>query len=46
MDWFDSLLQPIMIAVAWIMVQFHSLFGALGMDPDGDWPGRCPSSAS
>ncbi|MCR6688553.1 membrane protein insertase YidC [Cellulomonas sp.] len=35
MDWFDSLLQPIMIAVAWIMVQFHSLFGALGMDPDG-----------
>ncbi|MBT0993493.1 membrane protein insertase YidC [Cellulomonas sp. DKR-3] len=35
MSWFDGLLQPIMIAVAWIMVQFHSLFSWLGMDPDG-----------
>jgi len=35
MGWFDGLLQPIMIAVAWIMVQFHSLFTAIGMDKDG-----------
>jgi len=35
MGWFDGLLQPIMIAVAWIMVQFHTLFTALGMDEDG-----------
>ncbi|MBO3085388.1 membrane protein insertase YidC [Cellulomonas fengjieae] len=35
MDWFDGLLKPIMIAVAWIMVQFHSLFTAIGLDPEG-----------
>lgn len=35
MGWFDGLLQPIMIAVAWIMVQFHSLFTWMRMDPDG-----------
>ena len=35
MSWFDGLLQPIMVVVAWIMVQFHSLFHWLGMDPDG-----------
>ncbi|GEL96134.1 membrane protein insertase YidC [Cellulomonas composti] len=35
MSWFDGLLQPIMVVVAWIMVQFHSLFFAIGMDPDG-----------
>jgi YidC/Oxa1 family membrane protein insertase len=35
MSWFDGLLKPIMIVVAWIMVQFHSLFKAVGFDPDG-----------
>ena len=35
MGWFDGLLQPIMVAVAWIMVQFHSLLTSIGMDPDG-----------
>jgi membrane protein insertase, YidC/Oxa1 family, C-terminal domain len=32
MDWFDSLLWPLKVAVAWIMVQFHNLFtGVFGM---------------
>jgi YidC/Oxa1 family membrane protein insertase len=35
MSWFDGLLYPIMVAVAWIMVQFHSLFDLLGLDPAG-----------
>jgi YidC/Oxa1 family membrane protein insertase len=35
MSWFDGLLYPIMVAVAWIMVQFHSLFDFLGLDPAG-----------
>ena len=35
MSWFDSLLWPIMVAVAWIMTTFHSLFTAIGLDPDG-----------
>lgn len=35
MGWFDGLLNPIMVAVAWIMVQFHSLFKAMGLDEDG-----------
>jgi YidC/Oxa1 family membrane protein insertase len=35
MSWFDSLLWPIMIAVAWIMTTFHSLFSAIGLDPAG-----------
>ena len=35
MTWFDGLLRPIMWVVAWIMVQFHSLFSAMGMDPSG-----------
>ena len=35
MSWFDSLLWPIMIAVAWIMTTFHSLFSAMGLDPAG-----------
>ena len=35
MGWFDGLLNPIMVAVAWIMVQFHSLLTAIGMDADG-----------
>src|SRR6188474_463140 len=35
MDWFDGLLKPIMVVVAWIMVQFHALFDAIGLDPAG-----------
>jgi YidC/Oxa1 family membrane protein insertase len=35
MSWFDGLLKPLMVAVAWIMVQFHSLFDAIGLDPNG-----------
>lgn len=35
MSWFDGLLWPIMWVVAWIMVQFHALFAALGLDPAG-----------
>ena len=35
MSWFDNLLWPIMIAVAWIMTTFHKLFSALGLDPAG-----------
>jgi YidC/Oxa1 family membrane protein insertase len=35
MNWFDGLLAPIMTVVAWIMVQFHSLFEGLGLDPAG-----------
>ena len=35
MDWFDGLLKPIMVVVAWIMVQFHALFSAIGLDPEG-----------
>ncbi len=35
MSWFDSLLWPIMIAVAWIMTTFHSLFSAMGLNPEG-----------
>ena len=35
MDWFDGLLKPIMVVVAWIMVQFHALFTAIGLDPEG-----------
>ena len=35
MSWFDSLLWPIMIAVAWIMTTFHSLFSWMGLDPAG-----------
>jgi YidC/Oxa1 family membrane protein insertase len=33
MSWFDGLLKPIMVVVAWIMVQFHALFSAIGLDP-------------
>ena len=35
MDWFDGLLKPIMVVVAWIMVKFHALFSAIGLDPEG-----------
>ncbi|WP_421742618.1 membrane protein insertase YidC [Cellulomonas sp.] len=34
MSWFDGLLKPIMVVVAWIMVQFHSLLTTLGLDPE------------
>lgn len=37
MSWFDSLLYPIMVAVAWIMVQFHSLFAWLNMNDGVAW---------
>ena len=30
-------LRPIEIAVAWIMVQFHSLLTAAGMSATGGW---------
>jgi YidC/Oxa1 family membrane protein insertase len=32
-----EILKPIEIAVAWIMVQFHSLLTAAGMDPASGW---------
>jgi YidC/Oxa1 family membrane protein insertase len=35
MSWFDGLLWPIMWVVAWIMVQFHALLSAIGLDPAG-----------
>ena len=35
MSWFDGLLYPIMVVVAWIMVQFHSFFDWIGLDPAG-----------
>ncbi len=35
MNWFDQLLWPIMIAVAWIMTTFHKVFSWLGFDPAG-----------
>ncbi|MPV37932.1 membrane protein insertase YidC [Georgenia subflava] len=31
MDWFDTILYPIMVAVAWIMVRVHELLVLLGM---------------
>ena len=31
MSWYDTLLQPIMIAVAWIMVGVHDLLAAAGL---------------
>ena len=35
MSWFDGLLWPIMVAVAWIMVQFHTFLDWIGLDPAG-----------
>ncbi|MDM7830151.1 membrane protein insertase YidC [Cellulomonas edaphi] len=35
MGWFDSLLHPIMVVVAWIMVMWHKGWTAIGLDPDG-----------
>ncbi|TDE98750.1 membrane protein insertase YidC [Occultella glacieicola] len=37
MGFFDSLLSPIMVAVAWIMVRAHDVLTWLGMDPAGGW---------
>ena len=34
-DFFYDLLRPIQYVVAWIMVRFHDLFTALGLDPAG-----------
>jgi len=35
MNWFDGLLWPLKVAVAWIMVQFHNLFtGVFGLTED------------
>ena len=35
MDWFDTILSPIMWVVAWIMVMAHKLFTTLGMSSQG-----------
>ena len=35
MNVFDTILRPIELVVAWIMVQFHWLFSHLGMRPEG-----------
>jgi YidC/Oxa1 family membrane protein insertase len=35
MGWFDSLLNPIMVVVAWLMVMWHKVWVAVGLDPDG-----------
>ena len=32
MSWYDTLLSPIMVAVAWIMVGVHDVLTALGLD--------------
>lgn len=34
MSWYDTLLRPIMIAVAWIMVGVHDLLTSLGLGSD------------
>ncbi|WP_149203415.1 membrane protein insertase YidC [Actinotalea subterranea] len=31
MNWFDTILWPLKVAVAWIMVQFHTLLTTLGL---------------
>src|SRR6187549_1291147 len=35
MGWFDSLLHPIMVVVAWLMVMWHKVWTAVGLDPNG-----------
>lgn len=35
MDWFDGLLWPLKIAVAWIMVRAHDVLTFAGLDPAG-----------
>ena len=37
MDWFDTILYPIMVAVAWIMVGVHDLLVAVGMSGGSGW---------
>ncbi|PFG39785.1 YidC/Oxa1 family membrane protein insertase [Georgenia soli] len=37
MDWFDTILYPIKVAVAWIMVGVHDLLVALGMSAGSGW---------
>ncbi len=32
MNWFDTLLWPLMVAVAWIMVMFHKLLTLVGLE--------------
>jgi YidC/Oxa1 family membrane protein insertase len=34
MEWFDTILWPLKVAVAWIMVQVHSGLSFVGLDPD------------
>ncbi len=33
MSWYDSILYPIQVPVAWIMVQFHALLRLVGLSP-------------
>ncbi len=37
MDFIYSLVYPLELAVAWIMVKFHAVFTALGMPTDSGW---------
>src|SRR5690625_7246996 len=37
MGFFDTVLWPLKVAVAWIMVQAHDALTFLGMDPAGGW---------
>jgi YidC/Oxa1 family membrane protein insertase len=37
MDFIYSLVYPLELAVAWIMVKFHAVFTALGMPADSGW---------
>ncbi len=37
MDWFDGLLWPLKVAVAWIMVRAHDVLTWLGMPAEGGW---------
>ncbi|UFU03033.1 membrane protein insertase YidC [Ruania suaedae] len=37
MDFFDTVLWPLMIAVAWIMVRAHDVLTFIGLDPAGGW---------
>ena len=35
LPWFEQLLHPIMWVVAWVMVLWHDVFEAIGLDPAG-----------
>ena len=37
MSFFDNLLWPLKVAVAWIMVRAHDVLTFIGMDPAGGW---------